>query len=265
MRMVVLLMSLSALAAGCADQRAGTSRATPSPMTNTVQRAEAVQPQPSREVREAQQQLRELGLYAGSVDGLWGPETQIAVERFQRDRGLVATARLDDATESALRASLAPVTLHDPTDVRALQNRLAQLNFFQGRANGVWGPETQVAVENFQRARGLPVGQLNQATVAALGFNSASFPSRPSAGPVVGGAVAPGDLDRTAVRSVQQRLRHFGFYRMSADGVWGPASRSALQEFQQSRGIEASGLLTPVTVSALGLDPNQLGSRTSLR
>ena len=37
--------------------------------------------------------------------------------------------------------------------------------------DGVWGGATQVAIENFQRARGLlPDGQLGPATITAMGL-----------------------------------------------------------------------------------------------
>ena len=41
-----------------------------------------------QEVREVQQKLRELGLYSGSVDGVYGTATQKAVRQFQKNCGL---------------------------------------------------------------------------------------------------------------------------------------------------------------------------------
>lgn len=41
-----------------------------------------------QEVREIQQKLRELGLYSGSVDGVYGTATQKAVRQFQKNCGL---------------------------------------------------------------------------------------------------------------------------------------------------------------------------------
>ena len=40
------------------------------------------------EVRQIQKKLKELGLYSGKVDGVFGVETQKAVKQFQRSRGL---------------------------------------------------------------------------------------------------------------------------------------------------------------------------------
>jgi peptidoglycan hydrolase-like protein with peptidoglycan-binding domain len=55
-------------------------------------------------------------------------------------------------------------------------------------------------------------------------------------------------------------LRAVGFYSGPADGIWGPETQQALTEFQKSRGLQASGALTPTTASMLGLNPNDLRS-----
>jgi N-acetylmuramoyl-L-alanine amidase len=214
-------------------------------------------PQPSAEVRDAQHRLRALGLYDGPIDGLWGPETQAAVDRFQRQQGLALSTRLDSATMRALRADNAakraaaatPVTVSDPTDVRTLQNRLRQLGFFDRPADGVWGQSTQVALENFQRTRGLPQGQMTTATLSALGLDPAGFPSRTSVVPVRADA-----LDPLVVRDVQRRLRQLGFYSGRVDATWGPQTQAAIERFQQNRGLDTTGQLNPATAAALGVD-----------
>ena len=43
-----------------------------------------------QEVRQIQSKLRELGLYSGSVDGIYGTATQKAVRQFQKNCGLTA-------------------------------------------------------------------------------------------------------------------------------------------------------------------------------
>ncbi|MGN0569041.1 MAG: spore cortex-lytic enzyme [Candidatus Fimenecus sp.] len=42
------------------------------------------------EVRQVQKKLKELGLYSGSVDGIYGVNTQKAVRQFQKNCGLTA-------------------------------------------------------------------------------------------------------------------------------------------------------------------------------
>ena len=53
-------------------------------------------------IRWAQLELRNMGLYGGSLDGIEGPETKRALDQFQRNSGLKPTAMLDPQTLDAL-------------------------------------------------------------------------------------------------------------------------------------------------------------------
>ena len=57
------------------------------------------------EVRQAQQQLRDHGLYHGTIDGIVGPETKHAIQQFQKNNGLNQTATLDRQTTDKLLGS----------------------------------------------------------------------------------------------------------------------------------------------------------------
>ena len=50
------------------------------------------------DIRQAQLELRHLGLYSGSLDGVIGPETKGAVVQFQKNHGIDQTATLDKLT-----------------------------------------------------------------------------------------------------------------------------------------------------------------------
>jgi len=54
------------------------------------------------DVRRVQQTLRRLGFDPGSVDGVYGPQTADAVQRFQVGNGLVADGEVGPATRRAL-------------------------------------------------------------------------------------------------------------------------------------------------------------------
>lgn len=138
-----------------------------------------------------------------------------------------------------------------------VQQRLKQSGNYAGGTDGIWGPESQTALERYQRANGLQVtGQLNPATVTMLGLNLADLLASAPAAP----APAMPPLAPDVVRTIQTRLRSLGFYSGQVDGIWGPAMQSALQRFQQGRGLQATGQLTPATATALGLDPNNLSA-----
>lgn len=63
--------------------------------------------------------------------------------------------------------------------------------------------------------------------------------------------LAPGDKG-TQVAVFQRALARLGFSSGKADGVYGPATTSALKRFQKSVGLKADGILGPVTLRALG-------------
>jgi peptidoglycan hydrolase-like protein with peptidoglycan-binding domain len=57
------------------------------------------------DIRWAQVELRFRGFYKGSLDGVLGPKTKLALVQFQRNRGLNRTASLDAQTWEALTSS----------------------------------------------------------------------------------------------------------------------------------------------------------------
>lgn len=146
-----------------------------------------------------------------------------------------------------------------------IQEKLQQAGVYAGRADGVWGPESQAALERFQQTRNLQVtGQLNQATAATLGVAPSDMLSpravqAPAAATVAPSAPEP--INQAVIRNVQQRLRALGFYRGGVDGIWGAGTQASLERFQQGRGLQATGQVNPLTMQALGLDPNNPANR----
>ena len=168
-------------------------------------------------------------------------------------------------------ASAQPATLLtyaqplSPAGVTAVQQRLKQAGVYAGSTDGVWGRDSATALERFQRSHGLQVaGQLNQATVATLGLNPGELLAVAPAGvPTTPPTVAAAEpLAPEVVRAIQGRLRQLGFYPGKIDGLWGPAMQSSIERFQQGRGLQATGQLNPATMTALGLDPNNLAAQT---
>jgi len=144
-----------------------------------------VQPLPTQAVQAVQDKLRQAGVYSGHIDGVWGVDSQAALEQFQQSHQLQVTGQLNQATAATLgldpntlvmaQAPAAPAPPPPdqlrPSSVQAIQSRLRSAGFYNGPVDGVWGQGTQVAIVQFQQARGLqPNGQLNPATITALGL-----------------------------------------------------------------------------------------------
>ncbi|MDO9711004.1 peptidoglycan-binding domain-containing protein [Paracraurococcus lichenis] len=151
-----------------------------------------------------------------------------------------------------------------PAAVTQVQEKLRQAGAYTGKADGVWGPDSQAALERFQMTHGLVASpQLNPATAATLGLSpSQLLAAGPGAGPAPGtpAAMATEPLSPAAVRNLQGRLKGLGFYKGEVDGTWGAETQSAIERFQQGRGLQATGQVNPVTAQALGLDPNNLAA-----
>ena len=56
--------------------------------------------------KQAQHLLAYLGYYTMAVDGIWGPGSDQALRRFQREYGIEENGKLDEVTEKALTHSI---------------------------------------------------------------------------------------------------------------------------------------------------------------
>ena len=110
---------------------------------------------------------------------MFDPATELAVRHFQQVRGLSVDGRVGEETYRALseaRWTLGDRLLrYDPErlmrgdDVTALQERLLELGYDAGRADGILGPETETGLRAFQRDYGLTSdGTCGPATLRAL-------------------------------------------------------------------------------------------------
>jgi N-acetylmuramoyl-L-alanine amidase len=130
-------------------------------------------------VAEVQAALVALGrLPAVPEEAVFDDQTDAALRGFQQDRGLVVDGVVGRETYGALQA--ARLRLGDRIltwnsrmlagdDVAALQERLSELGFDAGRADGLFGSRTEAALKRFQQEYGLrPDGVCGPATLRAL-------------------------------------------------------------------------------------------------
>ena len=171
--------------------------------------------------------------------------------------GLLGLAACADDDDDSYRTARYEAPQPSP-DVSDAQTRLQTLGYYHGPVDGLWGPDTRDALRAFQHDHNLvETARLDGDTAALL--RDASAP--PPANVASSGVRDP--LEPRVIRGVQVRLRQLGFYHGPADGVWGSGTQDAVSDFQKSRGLQATGALTPSTAAMMGLNPNDLRASTA--
>jgi peptidoglycan hydrolase-like protein with peptidoglycan-binding domain len=69
--------------------------------------------------------------------------------------------------------------------------------------------------------------------------------------------IQPQSLSHIAIRQIQEALNKDGFSSGHVDGVWGPDTRTALENFQKTKGMTPNGQLNNQTLAALNVKVGQ--------
>ena len=143
---------------------------------------------------------------------------------------------------TALTSAAYVVKGNSHANVAAVQTRLSTLGYYTSTVDGAWGSRTSAAVKKFQTAYGLKAdGVVGGATERALGLSL----------PITGG-ITKGKTDFN-VAAVQARLKTFGYYRSTVDGMWGKGTLTAVMRYQSDGGLAVDGVVGGGTARKLGI------------
>lgn len=62
------------------------------------------------------------------------------------------------------------------------------------------------------------------------------------------------------VRNIQTRLKNWGYYHYTVDGIYGSKTASAVKSFQRKHGLTADGIAGPATLAKIGLPTGSTAS-----
>lgn len=65
-------------------------------------------------------------------------------------------------------------------------------------------------------------------------------------------------------KTIQQKLKNWGYYKGSVDGVYGAKTREAVKAFQRKNGLTADGVVGPATAKAMGIGTSTSSSTTTI-
>ena len=57
----------------------------------------------------------------------------------------------------------------------------------------------------------------------------------------------------STVKTIQQKLKNWGYYKGSVDGIFGSKTKEAVKYFQRKNNLTVDGIVGPKTLSALGM------------
>lgn len=269
------------------DQSTVRPAATPAPAATrvTYNFTRLEQGNEGEEVLRLQNRLKELGYLTGNPDGKFGANTKNAVKLFQKALGLSQTGVATVSLQEKLFISSAPVYVPSGTsapadnaasvypalvrgdkntDVQKMQNRLIELGYLTGTADGVFGANTETAVRAFQAQLGLSQTGVASASMQAQLY-SASAPYAPvqvTAPPTKAPTQPPKDVtieyqqlepgdSGEDVSRMQNRLKSLGYFTGNVTGKYYKETTTAVQRFQQAAGLSQTGIASSATLTRL--------------
>lgn len=177
--------------------------------------------------------LRMLCCSPGSANGIFGPNTQSAVKRYQTKNGLTSTGVVDVATWNSIKGKILEV-----------EQKLSSLNYSLGKVDGIATYETRDALCQFQADNHLATDwQIGPATRKAL------------FGTTTEGGNDDFPLQRGSqgyrVQCLQFGLRIVVINPNGTEGTFGPGCESAVKRYQTRKGLTPTGIVDETTWAKL--------------
>ncbi len=252
------LVALSAAPSASLAEGSGPVTAAAGPPTTTEHSIVLSEGSEGRQVRLLQQALG-----AVKVDGVFGPETEEAVQKLQTSRGLTVDGIVGPLTSAALREQTAATatlaSFQDPTPGEASPTgsssaAAAAAVELTTDASTAAQPEGAAEDETESTTGGTAaVGSTAASSAATTGVSTeAGTSSGTGAGEQPNAAAKPQEeAETTAVKHLQTALH------LTADGQFGPETEAAIRRLQARHGLNVDGVVGPATWNLIGVSAEQ--------
>ncbi len=210
-------------------------------------------------VLNLQKRLAELGYYTSRLDGVYLEDDIAAVRAFQKANGLTSDGKAGYLTQLALFSSTAirgdmgntaiTATMRygdSGSNITTLQNRLIELGYLVGTADGKFGASTKSALVAFQIANNLTRDGVAGEKTQLLLYSNAAVKNTVKTNTTL----KPGTIG-DAVKALQSRLIALGYLTGTADGNFGAKTSLALIAFQKNNGLSGDGIAGEGTLAKL--------------
>ena len=159
----------------------------------------------------------------------------------------VGLPRPRPAELAAEKPETAPALRSQTDIVIDIQKELARRGFYDGVADGVYGPKTDGAIRDFEQAAGLRLGsEPNEALLRSIQRSPAKF-ARPASVEAprppdpIGEMIAPAKRGR----AVQRALSDYGYGQLKPTGTFDRETQEAIEQFERARRLPVTGQITP--------------------
>lgn len=264
-RLIALLL-FAAILAGCTvtPDTTGDEGNVPFPTFNNVVPTGATSPSPTTETIIIPPP-QSPGAEVSTTPGGWGSIIQSS-QPFGTPTpttwgGIISITLTPGAPSPTPTSSVLKLGSTGP-EVRKVQQRLKELGYTVGSADGDFGKQTEDAVKAFQARNNLKAdGQVGTATLNRLNSSQALRP-RPTATvrPTPRATATPKILENvylkkgsqgSDVRKMQQRLIELGYLAGTATGIFDTTTEAAVYAFQQRNTAYADGIAGKLTLTKL--------------
>ncbi len=138
-----------------------------------------------------------------------------------------------------------------------IQRELSRRGFYDGAADGAFGPKTNAAMRDFEQASGLrPGGEPNEVFLRAVSRSQAkagqprAAASQPTTTDPIAELIAP---SAKRILAVQRALTDFGYGQFKPNGVYGPETKAAVEQFERARKLTVTGQISPKLMRELSI------------